>query len=300
MKLRKWKEQSLSDKIFDIVNIGFVWFAFLICLYPLYYIVICSVSENVVGAYFWPNGFTLGGYQKIFRDSSVWVGYANTIFYTVLGTLCSLIVTLPCAYALSRRDLKGRNYVMAFVMVTMFVSGGLVPEYLNIYNMGLIDTRAVIILISLTSAHNIIVSRSFFASTIPQELLEAAKMDGCGNGTFFMKVVMPLSKPITAVMAVYFGVARWNSYYTEMIYLRERSKQPLSLVLRRLLWDVKALQALIESGEVQNMLDAAEMISISTVIQYAIIVISTLPMMIIYPHLQKYFAKGVMIGSVKG
>ena len=299
-KFRKWCNQCTSNKVFDVINIVLMLIILLVCFYPLYYIVIASFSKNVVGTYFWPNDFNISGYKFIFAEPDVWIGYGNTIFYTVVGVLASLAITLPLAYSLSRKDLVGRNIVMGFIMVTMFVSGGLIPGYLNIYNMGLLNTRTAIILTGLTSTYNIVVARTFFASTIPGELLDAAKIDGCGNGRFFVGIVLPLSKPICAVLALYFGVGRWNSYFTEMIYLRDESKYPLGLFLRRLLWEIKAMQTMIEDGTVAVSESFTETVQMATVMQYCLIVVSTVPMLIIYPFLQKYFAKGVMIGSVKG
>lgn len=297
---RKWRNQCRADRIFDIVNGILMVFIFAVCFYPLYYIVVVSFSKQVVGSYLLPNGFTLVGYESIFQNKDVWSGYANTIFYTVAGVLASLVVTLPCAYALSRKDCVGRNLVMGFIMVTMYVSGGLVPSYINISNLGLINSRWAIILSSLTTAYNLILARSFFYTTIPDDLFEAARVDGCGNGRFFVQIVMPLSKPITAVMALYFGVARWNSYFTEMIYLRDLEKYPLSLILRRLLWSIETLEQMIEEGLIENVSQAMEEVQLASIMQYCLIVVSTIPMMIIYPFMQKYFAKGVMIGAVKG
>ena len=301
-QFRKWTKQCMANKVFDVVNITLMILTLLICFYPLYYIVILSFSKQVIGTYFWPKEISLKGYQYIFADKQVYIGYANTIFYTVVGVLSSLAVTLPCAYSLSRKDFRGRGVITGFIMVTMFIGGGLVPSYLNVYNMGLLDTRTAIILMGLTSTYYIIVSRSFFQSTIPGELLDAANVDGCGNGRFFFGIVLPLSKPIIAVMALYFGVGRWNSYFTEMIYLRDESKYPLALFLRRLLWEISSIQSMMDSGELDAIgaTAAQELLEMSTVMQYCLIVVSTLPMMIIYPYLQKYFAKGVMIGSVKG
>lgn len=296
----KWRNQCAADRVFDVFNTALMVLIFLICFYPLYYIVIVSFSKDVVGSYLLPNEFTLAGYKMIFQQPEVWTGYANTIFYTVVGVVCSLIVTIPCAYALSRRDFVGRGVFTAVIMVTMFVSGGLVPQYLNVTRLHLIDNRWVIILLSLTSSYNLLVARSFFTSTIPNELLEAARIDGCGNGRFFVQIVLPLSKPIIAVMSLYFGVARWNSYFSEMIYLRDDTKYPLSLILRRLLWSTKALQEMIDEGLVENIGSALQDVRIASIMQYCLIVVSTIPMMIIYPFMQKYFAKGVMVGSVKG
>lgn len=297
---RKWLNQCRADRMFDILNGILMVFIFVVCFYPLYYIVVVSFSKQVVGSYLFPNGFTLAGYESIFQNKDVWSGYANTIFYTVAGVVASLAVTLPCAYALSRKDCVGRGLVMGFIMVTMYISGGLVPSYINISNLGLINSRWAIILSSLTTAYNLILARSFFNSTIPDDLFEAARVDGCGNGRFFMQIVMPLSKPITAVMALYFGVARWNSYFTEMIYLRDSEKYPLSLILRRLLWSIEALEQMIEDGLIENVSQVMKEVELAGIMQYCLIVVSTIPMMIIYPFMQKYFAKGVMIGAVKG
>ena len=296
----RWKNDSLANKLFDIANYSVLFLAVAVCLYPLYYIVLVSFSSQVTGVVLLPVKPTLDPYKMILGDSKIWIGYGNTIFYAGVGTLANLAVTLPCAYALSRKDFVGRGLVTAFIMVTMFISGGLVPSYLNISNLGLINTRLVIILVGLTSAYNIVVSRTFFASTIPTELLEAAKIDGCGNFNFFVRVVLPLSKPIMAVMALYFGVARWNSYFTEMIYLNDIEKYPLTLFLRRLLSSIDELQSLIMQGMIDDVADALASMQLATVMQYVLIVVSTVPMMIIYPFMQKYFAKGVMIGSVKG
>ena len=189
---------------------------------------------------------------------------------------------------------------MVFIMITMYVSGGLVPSYINISNLGLIDNRWVIILNSLTTAYNLILARSFFSTTIPNDLFDAARVDGCGNGRFFVQIVMPLSKPIVAVMALYFGVDRWNSYFNEMVYLRDTAKYPLSLILRRLLWSIEALQEMIDEGLIEDVTHAMKEMELAGIMQYCLIVVSTVPMMIIYPFMQKYFAKGVMIGAVKG
>lgn len=296
----RWNAQCLSNKVFDIINFLFTSIIFLICLYPLYYIVLISFSKEIVGAYIVPNGFTVEAYKMIFGQMEVWTGYLNTIINTLLSVIAGLAITLPCAYALSRKDFEGRGIILAVFMVTMYISGGLIPGYINMYNLGLINTRAAVILSGLCSTYNIIVARTFFGSTIPDELLEAARIDGCDNGRFFFKIVMPLSKPITAVLALYIGVARWNSYFTEMIYLRDKELSPLTLVLRRLLWSVKEMQKLMDEGLIEDVTDAMAEMRIATSMQYALIVVSTLPMMIVYPYIQKYFAKGVMIGSVKG
>ena len=296
----KWKNQSLSDKVFDIVNYTFIFITFLLCLYPLYYVVIISFSSEVVGTAFWPQGFTTEGYKMILQNKDVWTGYFNTFLNTILDVVCSLSVTLPCAYALSRKDFVGRQVFLTVILITMYIGGGLVPGYLNMNDLGLLDTRWAIILGSLCTSSHLIIARTFFASSIPNELFDAAKIDGCGNGKYFLKVVLPLSKPIIAVIGLYNAVSRWNSYFSEMIYLRDKTLSPLTLVLRRLLWSVKAMQNMIDEGLLENVGDALADVRIATIMQYCLIVVSTLPMMVLYPFIQKYFAKGVMIGSVKG
>ena len=298
--LSKWKNQSLSNKVFDIFNYILMILILLVCIYPLYYIVIVSFSSEVSRVYWWPREFSVRAYTTFFREKDVWIGYANTVIYAVGAVLCGLALTLPCAYALSRRDFVGGGIVMVMLMVTMFVSGGLVPTYLNMYNLGLNNTRWAVIIVGLMSTYNVIIARTFFRTTIPDELLEATQIDGCGNGRFFMTMVLPLSKPITAVLALYIGVAQWNSYFTEMVYLRDADKYPITLVLRRYLSTVNELVAMIEEGLVDNVGSAYNTIQLATAMQYGLVVISTVPMLIIYPFIQKYFAKGVMIGSVKG
>ncbi len=298
-KLEMWKNQSFTDKVFDVFNTVVLALVTLICLYPLYYIVMVSFSSQVTGVYLYPKPFSLEAYKMVLGQKDIWIGYGNTIYYTVFGTLLSLAVTLPCAYALSRKDFVGRNIVTTLIMITMFISGGLIPGYLNMNNLGLVGSRWAIILSGLASSYNIIVSRTFFSTTIPVELLEASRIDGCSNEKFFVRIVLPLSKPIIAVIALYVGVGRWNSYFTEMIYLSDKAKFPLSLFLRRLLSNIKAMQVMISEGLIE--LDSAMgSMQMASVMQYCLIVVSTVPMMIIYPFLQKYFAKGVMIGSVKG
>lgn len=298
--IEQWKNQSFSNKVFDVINYSVMIFILLTCIYPLYYIVIASLSSEVTGVYFWPKDFSLEAYSMVLSQKDVWIGYANSIFYAVGAVGCSLAVTIPGAYALSRSDFIGRGPIMGMMMVTMFISGGMVPSYLNAYRMGLLNTRWVIIIFGLFSTYHVIVARTFFRSTIPEELFEAAQMDGCGIARFFAKIVLPLSKPIIAVLALYSAVAQWNSYFTEMVYLRDQNKYPLTLVLRRYLSTIDELTRMISEGLLDDTLGAYKTLQLATVMQYCLIVISTIPMLIVYPFIQKYFAKGVMVGSVKG
>lgn len=294
-----------TDRIFMCAVYLFLAFFFFITLYPMVFVLSASFSDPDMVAsgemLLLPVGFNLQAYQYILRFKDIWVGYANTIFYTVVGTLLNLLVTLPAAYALSRRDLKGRKFFMIMFMITMYFSGGLIPGYLNIKSFGLLNTRMVLLVSGLVSVYNMIVARTFFHNTIPWELHEAASLDGASDTQTFTQIVLPLSKPIMAVMLLYYGVAHWNSYFSAMIYLRDRTKFPLQLFLREILLEAQSIMAGVEEAvsaeEISALMKQAE---VANQIKYAIIVVSTVPMLIIYPKLEKYFAKGVMIGSVKG
>jgi putative aldouronate transport system permease protein len=291
------KRQSLGDTFFD----GLVLFLSIIILfvmaYPLYFIIIASFSDptyvNTGRVWILPSHITMEGYNRVFADTRIWRGYRNTIFYTVAGTLISLLFTLPAAYALSRKDLKGRNFLMMYFVFTMFFSGGLIPTYLTVNSFKLTNTIWVLLFPFSVSAYNLIISRTFFASTIPQELLEAAILDGCGNTRFFISVVLPLSKAIIAVIGLYCAVGQWNQFFLSLVYVRSENLMPLQIVLRNLLLQYRFLETSASSN-------STEIQRIADVMKYAIIIISTAPVMCFYPFIQKYFAKGVMIGAVKG
>lgn len=278
-----------------------------VVLYPLIYVVSASFSEpSAVKAgelVLLPVGFNTEGYQYVFANHEIWLGYGNTILYTVLGTVVNLAVTLPCAYALSRNELVGRNKLMVYFMITMYIGGGLIPSYLNVKSLGLLNTRSIIFTINALSVYNMIVARTFFASTIPYEITEAARIDGCNDFGIFSKIVMPLSKALMAVMVLYYGVGHWNSYFTAMIYLDDREKYPLQLFLREILIQSNLLATIIGNDSSMSAEEMAVLMKTAEnaeLVKYCIIVVAALPMMIIYPRLQKFFEKGVMIGSVKG
>ena len=292
----KTKVGSRTDKVFDLCILAIGILVLLIILYPLYFIVIASFSNptQVANGQVWlfPKDVTLMGYIRVLEEQRVWTGYRNTIFYTVAGTLFSLALTLPAGYALSRKDLKGRNLIMLYFVFTMYFGGGLIPTYLNIKSFHLLDSPLVLILPFALSVYNLIITRTFFASTIPNELLEAAQMDGCRNTRFFFQIVLPLSKAIIAVIGLYYAVGQWNQYFNAMIYITDKEYEPLQIVLRDLLIKNKAFEeGDTGSGDLQKIADA---------MKYSIIIISTLPIMCVYPFIQKYFAKGVMIGAIKG
>lgn len=299
-------KMGTGDRVFVAFNYLFVIIATLIVLYPLVYIISASVSDpaavNAGEMWLLPKGFTLEGYQKIFNNQDIWMGYKNTIIYTILSVIVNLCVTLPCAYALSRPELFGKNFFVKFIMVTMFVSGGMIPTYLLVKSLGMINTMWALIIPSAASVYNIVVARSFFQSNIPREIEEAAIVDGCNDFRIFFQIVIPLSAPIIAVMALFVGVARWNGFYDALIYLSDRGKYPLQMILRELLilQDLSSNQ--VAGGEAQqSTLEALyRKQQLVAIIKYGVMIVSTLPVIIVYPFLQRYFVKGVMVGSLKG
>ncbi len=303
--LLKRRRESLSDMIFMGLVYAVLLFIFIATLYPIIFVLSASVSDPAAVSsgemLLWPVGFNLNGYIYLKDYKELWTGYANTIFYTLAGTVLNLLVTVPAAYSLSRRDFVGRGLFMGLFIVTMYFNGGLIPTYLNLKSLSLLNTRWVILLMGLVSTYNMIVCRTFFSSSIPWELHEAAYLDGASDAGTFMKIVLPLSKPILAVMALYYGVGHWNSYFNAMIYLRDRAKYPLQLILREILIQAQGLAAMLgevtEAGAVQELLRQQD---VANQLKFAVIIVSTVPMLVFYPFVEKYFAKGIMIGSVKG
>lgn len=295
-------KQCWEDRIFDIVCNGFLVFFVIIVLYPIWFVVIASFSDptyvNSGALTFLPKGFTFFGYEKVVSDSKIWVGYGNTIIYTVCGSVLGLCMTMMAGYASSRKNVFGNNVLMLLFMFTMYFSGGTIPTYIVIQSLGLLDTRFLMCILGCFSVYNMIITRSFIANSIPEELNDAARIDGCGIGKYFYLVVLPLSKAVMAVNVLYIAVSFWNSYFPAMMYLTDSMKEPLQLYLRQVLISAqaKANAAIIGSDMelAEKMAEAVELI------KYATIVISTAPILCIYPFVQKYFVKGVMIGSVKG
>lgn len=302
-KMKKRKRVT----VFDIVVYTILIILMILMIYPLIFVVSASFSNpKLVAAgkmLLWPVEVTLDGYKYLFQYKEIWTGYANTIFYTIAGTILNLIATMPCAFALSRKDMKGKGLIMIFFMIPMYFGGGLIPGYLNVKSLGLLDTRFLILINGLVSTYNVIVCRTYFQTSIPYELQEAAVIDGCNDFQIFGKVIFPLSKPITVVMMLYYGVGRWNSYFTEMIYLKDRAKFPLQLFLREILTKSSFAKTAMMNGQsfsAEEMMALIKQADTANMIKYGVIVLGTLPMMMIYPFLQKYFEKGIMIGSVKG
>lgn len=297
--LAKLKMKSKSDIIFDIFNYTLLGLITILVLYPLYFIVIASFSDpdfiNTGQVVFWPKGFNTLGYQKIFEDTKIWRAYGNTIFYTLVGTCINIVLTMMFAYPLSRKDFCGRRFLTFFMMFTMYFQGGLMPTYILMQNIHLYDTPWVMVLLPAINVFNVIIAKTNIQNNIPEELYEAAAIDGCSHFKFFCKIVMPLSKSIVAVLVLYYGVAHWNEFMNGLVYLRDEGLYPLQLVLRGILVQNQASADMI--ADIDSMMaqqKAAELI------KYGLIIVSALPVLVIYPFLQKYFAKGVMVGAVKG
>lgn len=288
----KKKRVSLFDIIVHIISAVLL----IIVLYPLILVVSNSVSDaNLVASgqiVLFPKGFNLKGYEEFFKDKNIMTGYANSIFYTVVGTCINLVVTVPAAYALTKNTLPGKSIFTTMIMIIMYFSGGLIPTFLVLNRYGLYNTRLVLLLWGAFSTYNCIICRSFF-SAMPKDLEEAAELDGCSPMRTFIQIILPLSKALLGVMVLYFGVSHWNAYFNAMIYIRDDSKQPLQVFLRRIL--VLAQTAAKSDGEID-----VSVIDREYLLRYSTIVVASLPLMILYPFLQKYFDKGVMIGSVKG
>jgi len=287
-----------ADRAFDIMNYVILTLCFLLVAYPLYFIVIASISDpvdvNAGRVILYPVRATLDGYRRILDYKSFFTGYRNTLVYTAVGTLVNMLLTVPAAYALSRKDLVGRNVFMMMIAFTMIFSAGLIPTYLHIRNLNLIDTMWALILPGAVSTWNLIVARTFFQQTIPDDLLEAAQLDGASNVQFFLRIVLPLSKSILAVLVLFYAVSHWNSYQNALYYITSDDKRPLQLVLRSILFE-NTLGDMVEDAS-----NLAAQQRLGDLIKYGIIIASSLPLLILYPFLQRYFIQGVMIGAVKG
>ena len=293
------------DRLFNAVNIVFWIIVLFIVLYPLWLILIASVSDPdaVLQAkvLLLPVDFSLMGYEAVFQYKELWGSYLNSIVYTVVGSGLSVVVTLAAAYSLSRK-FAGKKIVNLAITFTMFFSGGLIPIFLNIRDLGLYNTRAVMILMNLVSVWNLMVARTYIQTSIPNDLYEAAVIDGADHFTYFFRCVLPLSGTIVAVLAVYYGVARWNDYFTGLVMLRDRSLYPLQLVLREILASLTSTGSsdTFFAAYADNLGGLQEALRKAEVAKYCCIVVSTVPAVLLYVFMQKYFVKGVMIGSLKG
>lgn len=297
-KITKKMKSGLSDKVFYICITVIAAATLLITLYPLYFIVIASISNsNMVNqglVTLVPKGVNFYGFNKILERTDLWTGYRNTIFYTIAGTLLNLVVTLPAAYVLAQSRFKARRLIMTLFIITMYFSGGMVPTYMLVSSLRLTNTSAVMIIMGAVSVYNLIIARTFFENSIPAELHEAAELDGCSHFKYFMFIILPLSKAVISVITLYYAVGHWNDFFTALLYLNRDEYQPLQTVLRNILISNQAMAGTTGVGEGSYAQQYADQI------KFAVIIVSTVPVLCIYPFIQKYFEKGVMIGAVKG
>jgi len=290
--------ESFSDRVFLFFLYSFLAIVLLVILYPLVYIVSSSFSDPLAVSsgrvWLYPVNFSLRGYQVTFQNPQIITGYINSLYYTFFGTLISVTFTVLVAYPLSRRNLYGRNLIMFLITFTMIFSGGLIPTYLVVKQLGMIDTRWALLTPQAVAAFQVIIARTFFQTTIPDELAEASELDGCSDLRFLWYVVLPLSTPIIAVLALMYAVGQWNAYFDALLYLKSSSLQPLQLVLRNIL---------ILNTTASGSMDAktmAERMQLADLLKYCLIVVGSLPVLIIYPFVQRYFVKEMLIGSIKG
>lgn len=297
MQEQMLKKRKSDEKIFDAVVNALAFLIVVVVLYPLIFIVSASFSDPALvlngEVILLPKQITLEAYRNVIQNKEIWNGYGNTILYTAVGTVINLIMTTLAAYPLSRPDLPGRGIMMFFVTLTMFFSGGLIPSYLLVKNLGMVDTMWALVIPGAIATYNLIVMRTYFQSSIPWEIQEAAHIDGCSNWKLLTHIILPLSKPILAVMVLFYAVGHWNSFFNALIYIRSKEMYPLQLVLRELLM-------VSQADAVDSNVGLESKVLLTESIKYVVIIISSLPVLLMYPFVQKHFVKGVMIGSLKG
>ena len=293
--------ESREDRIFQAVIVSVLSVVVLVTVYPLYFVVIASVTDpdvvNAGNVLLYPVRPTLEGYGYIMDYTQLWIGYGNTVFYAVAGALVSTMATFFIAYPLSRKDFSLRKPLTFYILFTMFFYGGLIPTYLVVRSLGLLNTRAIIIILNSVVVWNTMIARTFLQTTVPSELYEAAVMDGCDHFTYMFRILIPTSKAIIVVLLLFYGVAQWNGFFKALIYLKDESLFPLQLVLRQILASTQVTQEMVDALGID---DVNERARTAELVKYGVIIISTLPLLIVYPFLQRFFVKGVMIGSVKG
>jgi putative aldouronate transport system permease protein len=293
-----WRER-MADPLFNVVAVGLLVLAIVAILYPLYFIVIASVSEPAEilngNVWLWPQGFTVEGYGRIFSDPDILRGFGNSVLYTVVGTAISVVSILCAAYALSRKDLYGRTFFMLLFIVTMFIDGGLIARYLVVRDLGMLNSMWAVVLPGAIGVWNLIIARAFFENNVPGELRDAAQLDGANDFRFFLRIVLPLSKPLIFLMIMIHLVANWNAFFDALIFLDDESMYPLQLVLRNVL-----IQSEVTAAGGSGALDSyAAAQRIGELIKYGMIVVSSIPLLIILPFMQKHFTKGALLGAVK-
>ena len=297
----KIRQGSVADRVYMGITEVILWFMLIIILIPLIYVVSSSFSSpEAVGngkVFLWPVDLSLKGYEAVFTTPKVWVGFRNSVFYTAVGTTINIIVTMLAAYPLSRRDLTGRGFVMAMFTFTMLFGGGMIPTYLLVRDLGMINTVWAMLLPGAMSVYNVIIARTYIQSSIPFDLYESASLDGCTDDRYLIKIVLPLAKPIIAVLVLWYAVGHWNSYFNAMIYLRDANLLPLQIVLRNFLIVEDMNGAAISNMTMDEYMDK---LYLKNLYQYSLIVIASAPVMMLYPFIQKYFVSGIMLGSLKG
>lgn len=292
-------KKSRDTKIFDAVVTLLLILAGLIALYPLWFVVIASVSDptlvNAGKVWLLPKGFNLDGYKAVFEHEWITIGYRNSLIYTLVGTTLNVLVTVMVAYPLARRDLYGKKFFNWYIAIPMWFGGGLIPTYLVVKSVGLLNTPVVLIVLGLVSSYNVIVCRTFIQS-LPYELQEAARIDGCSDFRILWRIIAPLSKPILAVLALYYAVGHWNNYFSAMIYVNNKNWQTLQVFLREIL----LLNQNVSFENTDEVMAIADQLRLAESMKYALIIVASVPLMLFYPFVQKHFVKGVMVGSVKG
>ncbi len=293
--------ESTGDRIFMLVNDALLFFALIVVLYPLIYIVSSSFSSTsaVMAGRVWllPVEPSLEGYKAVFRHQGIMRGYANTFYYAFFGTILNVVMTILAAYPLSRKDFKPRNFIMLAFAFTMIFSGGLIPQYILISNLGLVNTRSVMIIPTAMAVWNVIITRTYFESTISKELLEASQLDGCSDIRFILKIVLPLSGAIIAVITLFYAVGHWNAFFQAFIYLNNRNLFPLQIFLREILILNEMDYSMTSAAQLKEM-ETQE--GLRELLKYSLIIVASVPVLCIYPFVQRYFVKGVMIGAIKG
>lgn len=288
-----------TDRTFMTLNYLILGLVLLVVLYPLYFIIIASISEPSAvyegKVLLFPEGLTVEGYKRIFSDATILTGYKNSIIYTVTGTFISVLLTSAASYSLSRKELAGRKIILFLLTLTMFFQGGIIPTFLVVNKLGLMNTIWAIVLPSAVWVYNIFIMRTFFSSSIPVSLYEAAVLDGCSQFRYFFTILLPLSKAVLSVMILFYGIALWNMFFQPLIYLSEESKFPLQLILRNIL-----LESDIQGGATIDADTVAKRFRVSELLKYSAIIVAAVPPLLLYPFLQKHFSQGVLIGSVKG
>lgn len=296
--IKKIHTRSSADMAYKVIVCFLALFAFIAVVYPMYFIIIASFSDSTLvnqgQVIFLPKGISFYGYEQIFKNKNIWLGYKNTIVYTALGTMLNLAVTLPAAYVLSRKNFRPRKLLMFLFVFTMYFNGGMIPTYMIIKDLHLLDTPWVLIVMGAVSVYNLIITRTFFENSIPDELYEAATLDGCSQFRYFISVVLPLSKAIIAVITLYYMVGHWNDFFNPLLYVNKDKYQPLQIVLRNILLSNQAMAGVTGAGASGYAQQYADQI------KFGVIIVSTVPILCVYPFIQKYFEKGVMIGAVKG